>query len=119
MSHPTVGAGRSILTTPLEGRPEPAAEAPRGESFREVLRQDPGEAPATPDFLRTAAQRIARGELRIEQVIRQCQRGGGISQEQLIALQATVYRYTQEIELAAKLVDKLTGAVRQTLTSQQ
>jgi hypothetical protein len=48
-------------------------------------------------------------------------RGGAssASPEQLLALQATVHRYAQEVELAAKLVDKLTGAVRQVLTSQQ
>ena len=38
---------------------------------------------------------------------------------QLIAIQAGVYRYTQELELASKLVDKATGAVKQTLQSQQ
>jgi hypothetical protein len=38
---------------------------------------------------------------------------------ELIALQATAYRHATEVELAAKLVDKLTSAVRTTLTSQQ
>lgn len=127
MSDPIAPAARSILTGPLEGRPtEPDRAAPPSGSFRQVLRTETEPVPAqaepglpAPSLLRDAAHRIARGELRIEQVIRQCQRGGGVSQEQLIALQAQVYRYTQEVELAAKLVDKLTGAVRQTLTSQQ
>lgn len=71
------------------------------------------------ELLRDAAMRIARGEEHIDRVIRQAQRGGTLAPEQLIALQTTVHRYTQEVELAAKLVDKLTGAVKQTLTSQQ
>jgi hypothetical protein len=41
------------------------------------------------------------------------------SQEELIAIQAGVYRYTQELELASKLVDKASGAVKTTLQSQQ
>lgn len=44
---------------------------------------------------------------------------GTLSPEQLLALQATVHRHAREVELAAKLVDKLTGTVRQVLTSQQ
>jgi hypothetical protein len=60
---------------------------------------------------------MATHEATIERALR---RGApSASPEQLLALQATVHRHAQEVELAAKLVDKLTGAVRQVLTSQQ
>ncbi len=69
------------------------------------------------DALRDAARGMARREATIEHVL--SRRGAPLSPEQLLALQATVHRHSQEVELASKLADKLTGAVRQVLTSQQ
>lgn len=46
-------------------------------------------------------------------------RAGTLSYERLLALQAGVYRYTREVELAGKLVERSTSALRQTLQSQQ
>ncbi len=51
--------------------------------------------------------------------LRRAMRGRDLSPQRLLALQAGVYRYTQELELASKVVDKATGAVKQTLQSQQ
>lgn len=96
------------------------AARPSRADFRAALASCTDVEPAAaPTLLREAALRIARGEQCIDRVIRDATRGRTLSNEELIALQATVYRYTQEVELAAKLVDRLTGAVRQTLTSQQ
>ena len=39
--------------------------------------------------------------------------------EQLLAIQAGVYRYTQEVELASKVVDRVTNGVKTVLQSQQ
>lgn len=68
------------------------------------------------DALRDAARAMGQREARIDHVL-----AGHtpLSPEQLLALQATVHRHSQEVELASKLVDKLTGAVKQVLTSQQ
>jgi hypothetical protein len=120
MSDPIDRAG-GAGSVPYSLEPHGPAAAPAGGGFREALRAaEAEEAPgAGRELVRDAALRIARGERRIDQVLRQVSHGRTLSNEELIALQATVYRYTQEIELAAKLVDKLTGAVRQTLTSQQ
>ena len=46
-------------------------------------------------------------------------RSGNLSNERLLALQAGVYRYTREVELAGKLVERSTSALKQTLQSQQ
>ncbi|MET0593236.1 MAG: hypothetical protein ABW133_11085 [Polyangiaceae bacterium] len=43
---------------------------------------------------------------------------GGNSPEKLIALQAGIYRYSEAIDLASKLVDRGTQAVRTTLQNQ-
>lgn len=69
--------------------------------------------------LRASVQSIVRGERLVNGVISAARHGASFSNEQLIAIQAGVYKYTQELELAGKLVDKATGAIRQTLQSQQ
>ncbi len=72
-----------------------------------------------PELLRQAGRSIARGERMVNRAIRAARAGKVFSQEELIALQAGVYRYTQELELAAKLVDKSTQAVKRTVESQR
>jgi hypothetical protein len=42
----------------------------------------------------------------------------GLDAGQLIALQAGIYRYTETVELASKLVDKVGNAVKTTMQSQ-
>lgn len=96
----------SFLLTPTPA-PDPASSpstAPAGGDFR--------------DALRDAARRLAAGEAAIDGVVARLGRGRTPSPEELIALQHTVYRHAQEVEMAAKLVDKLTSAVKTTLTSQ-
>jgi len=79
------------------------------------------EGPSFREVLSAAARRIGEDGEELERWM-----GGGRGRagvppdaEGLLAAQATVYRYSQEVELAAKLVDKLTGAVRQVVSSQQ
>jgi len=84
-----------------------------------VLGGEAGSGPAAREVLIGAARRLERGQRMVDSVIRAARRGRVFSQEELIAIQAGVYRHSQELELAGKLVDKATGAVRQTLQSQQ
>jgi len=79
--------------------------SPQGSSFR--------------DFLEDAARSIDEGRRRLDRAVANGHRGQALSQAELLGLQATVYRYTQELEIASKLVDKATSAVRTTLQSQQ
>ncbi len=105
----TDGIRLTLSTTATAATPEAATSTPRapdlpsGASFRDALRE--------------AAHGMAEREARIDAVL--SRRGAPLAPEQLLALQATVQRHSQEVELAAKLVDKLTGTVRQVLTSQQ
>ncbi len=103
-------------------RPDPSRFADALRSVRQSHENAPreSEAPAIGELaIRGAVASIARGEQLVQGVVRAAQRGATFTNEQLIAIQAGVYRYTQELELASKLVDKATGAVRQTLQSQQ
>lgn len=71
------------------------------------------------EALRDAARSITRGQRMVDSVVRAARNGRVFSQEELLAIQAGVYRYTQELELASKLVDKASTAVKTTLQSQQ
>lgn len=44
--------------------------------------------------------------------------GGSFTPAQLLALQVEVIRYSQELEVASRLVEKTTSAVRQVMTTQ-
>lgn len=71
------------------------------------------------EALRSAVGSMAESERAMERGLRAARRGKDLDAGQLLALQAGVYRYSQELELASKLVDKTTGAIKQVLTSQQ
>jgi hypothetical protein len=92
----------STISTPTTASPPASPEA---SDFR--------------DALRDAARSLASGEATLDASVARLSHGRSLSPEELIALQATVYRYATEVEMAAKLTDKLTGAVRTALTSQQ
>lgn len=99
----------------------PAAHTATPASFQDALRRVTSAPPsdAAERILHDASASIERGERLLNGVIRAAERGRSFTNEELIAVQAGVYRYTQELELAGKLVDKLTSAVRQTVQSQQ
>lgn len=106
---------------------DPAASAPGpGGSFRDVLRGVPGgesspapagEAPWA--LVRRAVHGIGRSQHVVDRAVRAARRGHVFDHGELLALQAGVYRHAQQVELASKLVDKSTSAVRNVLSSQQ
>lgn len=97
----TEGAS-SETSTPASSATPPA---PRSESrFAEILGD--------------AARRLDAGRREIDAVIAGARRGD-LPPEQLLAIQAGVYRYTQEVELASKVVDRVTNGVKTVLQSQQ
>jgi hypothetical protein len=65
--------------------------------------------------LRTLGGRIDEGA----QLMARAERTGpALDARQLIALQAGIYRYTESVELAAKLIDRANNAIKTTLQSQ-
>lgn len=123
--HHAVRAGAARRPTSRE-HPSPARPVGSGASFAETLRAQRQAPPpsAEPEggamrALRSAAASLTRGERMVSHVISAARQGKVFSNEELLAIQAGVYKYTQELELASKLVDKATGAVKQTLQSQQ
>jgi len=58
---------------------------------------------------------IEKGEQMIDRTIRSAMKGRDFSAQELIALQAGVYQYTQRLEIFSKLVDRVTSSVRQVM----
>ncbi|MBW2462961.1 MAG: hypothetical protein JRH11_15010 [Deltaproteobacteria bacterium] len=106
MSHLSIGQTGQIGPGAAVAAPEgtPGAREGRG-AFGEALAE--------------AARSIMHGQRRLDAAVRGGRGGRVLSNEDILSLQASVYRYTQELEIASKLVDKATSAVRTTLQSQQ
>jgi hypothetical protein len=118
-----------------EGSPRPASadrtEAPRGTCKAEgVERASAGtsevQAGGRVDSVQAARSqqavrmldRVSEAQQRLEHVLELAQSGKSFTPNELIALQAHVYRASQEIDLAGKVVEKATGGVKQVLQTQ-
>jgi len=92
-----------------------------------TLRQRAPEVPAlgrsvdTPSF-RSGMQRILEdvmaGQNKYGKIMELAMSGREFSQAELLALQAGVYRFSQELELTSKVIEKGTSAIKQTLNTQ-
>jgi hypothetical protein len=100
-------------TAPSTGAP-PAANVPP--AARVAPQQGANSsADALTDAGRRLLSRVARGERYVEQVVRGAAAGAAYTPADLLAIQAQVYRYTQEVELVSKFVDRATSAVKTVL----
>lgn len=92
----------SSPSSPLSASAVPLAHAPG-----QVALESPLTAAG-----RQLLARVAHGERYVESVVRQALHGRAFTPADLLAMQAEVYRYTQELELVSKLVDRGTSTVR-------
>jgi hypothetical protein len=61
---------------------------------------------------------VAEGQREMDRIIRLAASGRTFSPSQLLGLQARVYRLSQELDLASKLVEKATSGVKQAMSTQ-
>ena len=116
MSDPIRAIGIPIA---LEGNAAAAPEREPTTSFQEVLDDtEAEEVSPLREAVVDAARSLAESDLRVQRGLRAARRGA-MDPAELLALQAGVYRYSQEVDLASKIVDKATTAVKTTLQSQQ
>ena len=96
---------RSALVRPRPHAPDVQAPKPARSEFANVFQ--------------SLTEEMDRGEAAVHAVTR---RGGAgaatVSTTDLLALQAQVYRYSEAIDLAAKLVDRATNGLKTVLTGQ-
>jgi hypothetical protein len=118
MPDPTYRLAANPASTPAAPTPRPDEGPARGPRFAAVLAEGAERGPFL-TAVRDAGHRIMRGERTVDRAIQKARAGHVFRHEELLALQSGVYRYTQELELASKVVDKATGAVRHTLQSQR
>jgi hypothetical protein len=112
------GPGIPVST---EGSPGGVSE-PRREASRGVCEAGPMErAPVSAPAERQAARmldRVGQAQRRLDHILELAESGRSFSAAELLAFQAHVYRASQELDLAGKVVEKATGGVKQVLQTQ-
>jgi hypothetical protein len=61
---------------------------------------------------------LERGQGALDKLINGSLRGRQFSQTELLALQASMYKYSQELDLTSKVVEKATNGLKDTLKTQ-
>ncbi len=69
-------------------------------------------------LIRNIFQNLDAGHKKIESILRVSLSGVKLSQQELLTLQMRVYKFTQEVELISKLVEKGTSGVKQVVNTQ-
>jgi len=117
------------LPKPTDASSSSSATAP-SRTFAETMRAaaapptqgPPPVAPTTPanegGVVRNVLQNVAAGHREMDRIIQMAQSGRSFSSAQLIGLQARVFRISTEIDLASKLLEKVTSGVKQTMSTQ-
>lgn len=112
-----------------ENTPTPVNNGPVNEARRaqqaatSPSRVDGTKATAATEASRTASaskvlNQVTAAQARMEQVLKLAESGKAFSPAELLSLQAHVYRASQELDLAGKVVEKATGGVKQVLQTQ-
>lgn len=63
-------------------------------------------------------ERVGQAQRRLDHILQLAESGRSFSPAELLALQAHVYRASQELDLAGKVVEKATGGLKQVLQTQ-
>lgn len=102
---------------PVGPNPEHAARSGEAPAPRPSPLPTAGEVPRGDGGFRRALRTLGRELDRGEALVGRAARGGHgtLSPERLLALQAGIYRYTEAVDLAAKVVDRAGNAARTVL----
>ena len=96
----------------------PAAAATPPPPRQPAGRAKPPAAPLRPRRCAALLERTLGAEQRVDTLLAAAARGKTFSPSELLALQATVFRYSQAVEVVSRATDKLVGAVKQTMGTQ-
>jgi hypothetical protein len=121
-----------MLNTQRIGEVQEAAKAANQQGATDILRaatssQRTVAAPAVGTSIDTHPIRsglhrmmdqVMDGQNKLEEIMRISLSGKNFSSAELLALQAGVYRFTQELELTSKVIEKGTSSIKQTLNTQ-
>ncbi|MBL8953418.1 MAG: ATP-dependent helicase HrpB [Myxococcaceae bacterium] len=106
--------GEVMKTTrpPAQQKPATAAK-PQGPQKLEGKVDATSQRPAA-----RALDQVSAAQTRMEKVLELAQSGKSFTPAELLALQTQMYRASQELDLAGKVVEKATGGVKQVLQTQ-
>lgn len=119
----TTDNGKSFVQMLSEGAPLRVAApvlppiAPQDPGKQATLARRPSVTSAEPG-LREVAARALDAEKRFDALMASVAQGRTFSAAELIALQASVFRYSQTVEIISRATDRLLGAIKQTLSTQ-
>jgi hypothetical protein len=116
------GAAPKLENQPIPVQaPPPAAQAAQGKCRVDAAPATAGLEPSVGGARAPAAKvldQVTRAQQRMEQILTLAESGRSFSPAELLSLQAHVYRASQELDLAGKVVEKTTGGVKQVLQTQ-
>jgi hypothetical protein len=106
----------SVAASPSQAKATPPVEPSRCTSVASTQLAGNGPTP-TATAAKVFAQ-VGQAQLRMEQILSLAESGKSFSPAELLSLQAHVYRASQELDLAGKVVEKATGGLKQVLQTQ-
>ena len=116
-----MGANMSLSRLELSlPSPPPVAAASTGASTRVQAPASSESAPATPfsRVLRGLGRELDAGERATYAAMASAHSGRDFSSIELIALQSQIYRYSEAVDLATKLVDRASNGLRTVVQGQ-
>ncbi len=75
-------------------------------------------ASKTETGLKAVLNQVVQGQDKLDQIIKMATSGKQYGNQELLAIQASVYKFSQELELTSKVVEKATSGVKQTMQTQ-
>jgi hypothetical protein len=102
------------FTAVLAERVGPEA-ATRAEAPARASAPSAATKPAAAGPVRAVLERLVGAENRVDTLLSAAARGKTFSPAELIALQSSVFRYSQTVEVVSRVADRLVGAVKQTM----
>jgi hypothetical protein len=98
-------------------QPQPSVAKSTSQVAPSKCRVAEGQAPAGVSAAKVM-DRVTAAQNRMEQILSLAESGKSFSAAELLSLQTNVYRASQELDLAGKVVEKATGGVKQVLQTQ-
>ena len=72
----------------------------------------------TESGLKKMLNQMVDGQNKLDDIIKMATSGKTYSQQDLLAIQASVYKFSQELDLTSKVVEKATSGIKQTMQTQ-
>ncbi|MCP4503596.1 MAG: ATP-dependent helicase HrpB [Deltaproteobacteria bacterium] len=82
------------------------------------VRKVEGTTKSSESSLKKMLNQMVDGQNKLDDIIKMATSGKAYSQQDLLAIQASVYKFSQELDLTSKVVEKATSGIKQTMQTQ-